>query len=146
VSSAFKRLQSTIGGISVDGKIGSQTATQASTRLGNLIENRTYFKVSALDYVKATVIQGFYRKYTKPYAIAVYADQITELLIKYTGGAKTTTTLAPTVVDMGPTEAGFGTGTLALVGLGVLGLLALRSGPVKGPRPRRRAKTSRRRR
>lgn len=83
VTGAFKFLQKVVG-VGEDGKIGPSTAKEAIGRLQYAFDHRQELKIGAIDVGVIGVWLGFARKYgSKPYTVAVYADQIATMLAKY---------------------------------------------------------------
>lgn len=130
VTAAFKKLQATVG-VAQDGRVGPVTARTAASKAKSLWYDRFNKRVTAseADYL-AQVFQAW-EKYQRPFVIAASADKMAAILAKYLGMASRLLSAVtaiftkeeaapppPDAVDV--SQAGFGSGMFAVVGLGAL--------------------------
>lgn len=130
VTAAFKKLQATVG-VAQDGRIGPVTAAATAGKAKELFLDRYNRQLTADEAKHLSEVNAAWEKYRRPFVVAASADKTAAIISKYLGMAsrllsavtsffksEEAVTPPPSAVDV--TQAGFGTGTLAVIGLGAL--------------------------
>jgi hypothetical protein len=146
VTTAFKQLQGVLG-VTTDGKIGPVTASNAASKARTLWYQRAELKMPVVDSDHLAQVYQAWEKYRRPFVVAASANKTASLISKYRAHVYTTPKPATSpVAAPGPTTVesltpdltmgGFGTGTLAIVGLAALAGLYFFTGK-KSQKPQR---------